>query len=454
MIFSPQENRPEKGAMKSLLKLLQNIKNTVIESIEIVGGPDTWNTALILHVRPTKGQMYRCPICKKKMPYYDEGQGVRDWRALDLGVIKVYLRGKAPRVKCMEHGIKVASVPWARHGSWFTYPFEEWVTWITLHANRSVVSECCRIDWHTVGDVIRRVEKDLRALRTSRFDNLINIGIDETSYRKGHRYLTVVVDHDSAEVIWVHKEHGKAVLTKFFESLTEEQRTSIKCVTGDGATWITECVSEFCPYATRLLDAFHIVAWATEALDNVRKRIWNEVRKEEAETIGKRGRGRPRKGEEKPASKAAELKGSRFALLKNPEDLTRNQQVKLEMMAGEHDELYRAYLLKERLRLLLKMSADETQVEIDEWISWAQRCRIPEFVELSGKIRKHRKRIMDTVASGMSNARVEGINNKIKVITKRAYGFRNIDNLIAMIYLCCSNLPFALPGRKPIAAVS
>lgn len=438
--------------MKRLLKLLQNIKNTVIDKVEIVGGSDAWDTSLIIHVRPTKAHLSRCPICNKKMPYYDEGQGTRDWRALDLGVIKVYLRSRAPRVKCAEHGVKVASVPWARHGSWFAYPFEQWVAWMTLHANRSVVSECCRIDWATVGDIVGRVEKDLRTKRASRFDNLVNIGIDETSYRKGHRYLTVVVNHDTAEVIWVHKEHGKSVLTEFFKSLTEEQRASIKVVTGDGASWITDCVTEFCPGATRLLDAFHIVAWATDELDNVRKRIWNEVRKEEGKT--KKRRGRPKKGEEVPASKAGEVKGSRFALLKNPEDLTQNQQAKLEMITGEHDELYRAYLLKERLRLLLKMSADEAAIELDGWIAWAQRCRIPEFVELSKKIRRHKKRIIDTVASGMSNARVEGFNNKIKVITKRAYGFRNIDNLIAMIYLCCSNLPFALPGRRPIEAVS
>lgn len=440
--------------MKRLLKLLQNIKWTIIDNVEIVGGPDIWDMSLVIHVRPTKGQRLRCPHCNKKMPYYDEGRGQRDWRALDLGVIKVYLRGNAPRIKCKEHGVVVASVPWARHDSWFTYPFEQWAAWIALYTNRSVASECCRIDWESVGGILKRVEADLRAKRGSRFDNLINIGIDETSYRKGHKYLTVVVNHDSGEVIWVHKEHGKEILAGFFKSLTDEQRSSIKIVTGDGAQWITDCVSDYCPDATRLLDAFHIVSWATDALDNVRKRIWNDIRKEETKTKKKRGRGRPRKGNETPPSKAAEIKGSRFPLLKNPEDLTQNQRVKLEMVAAEHDELYRAYLLKERLRLLLKMSADAAEAEIDDWIAWAQRCRIPEFVELSKKIRKHRERILDTVASGMSNARVEGINNKIKVTIRMAYGFRNIDNLIAMIYLRCSNLPFSLPGRKPLKAAA
>jgi transposase len=440
--------------MKSLLKLLQDIKNTVIEPIGIVGGPDAWDTALALHARPAKGQVYRCPICKKKMPCYGEGQGARDWRALDLGVIKVCLRGRAPRVKRMEHGIKAAPAPWARHGPWFPCPFEEWAAWTAPHANRSVVSGCCRIDWHTVGDATRRVEEDLRALRASRFDSLIGIGVDEASYRKGHRCLAVAVGHDGAGVIWAHKGHGKAALAEFFESLAEEQGASIKCAAGDGAAWVTERVSGLCPDAARLPDAFHIAAWAAGALDNVRKRIWNEARKEEARTIGRRGRGRPKKGGGKPAGKAAGLKGSRLALLKNPEGPARNQQVKLETMAGGHDGLYRAYLLKERLRLLPEMAPDEAQAEVDERISWAQRCRIPGPAELSRKIRKHKERVIGTVASGMSNARVEGINNKVKAITKRAYGSRNVDNLIAMVYLCRPDLPFALPGREPIAAVS
>jgi transposase len=294
------------------------------------------------------------------------------------------------------------------------------------------------------------VQQDLESKRNSRFDGLVNIGIDETSYKKGHKYLTVVLNHDNGEVVWAHQGHGKTILTQFFKSLTDEQRRSICVITGDGARWITECAEEFCPSAKRLLDNFHIVAWATSALDEVRKRIWNETRKAEGADKKKRGRGRPKLGDEKPVSKASEVKGARFAILKNPEDLTGNQQVKLEMIAGEHSELYRGYLLKERLRLLLKMTADEAVEELEDWLSWAQRCRIPEFVELSKKIRRHKERIVETVASGMSNARVEAINNKIKVTIRMSYGFRNIDNLIAMIYLRCSSLPFALPGRKPL----
>lgn len=440
--------------MKSLIKKLLNIKLTIIDKIELTGGPDIWSISLVLSVRPTKGQLYRCPKCGKKMPYYDEGRGVREWRTLDLGVIRVYLKARAPRVECEEHGVIVASVPWARHDAWFTHDFEQWVTWVSLHTNRSVVAELCRIDWETVGHIIKRVEADERKKRPSPFEGLVSIGIDETSYKKGQRYLTVVVDHTTGAVIWVAKGHSRDILAGFFRLLTEEQRAQIKTVTADGAQWISECVAKYCPNAQCLLDAFHIVSWATEALDSLRRRVWNDLRDEEKRAKrGSRGpkRGRPKGSKTLGPSKAKELKYTRFALLKNPEDLTQNQQAKIEMLALDNSQLYRGYVLKERLRLLLKMTDTEAEIELKDWLSKACRSQIPEFVALSRKIRRHKERIIDTVSSGLSNARVEAINNKIKVTIKTAYGFRNIDNLIAMIMLRCSNLPFSLPGRPPHA---
>jgi transposase len=440
--------------MKRLLKMMQNIKNTVIESVKVEGGPDLWESRLVLNVRPSKGQVFLCPTCGKRCEYYDEGSGVRYWRGLDLGTMKVYLKARAPRISCPGHGVIVASVPWARHGSWFTYDFEQWVTWMTLHCTHSVVSYVCRIDRKTVGPIIGRVQRDISATMPSPFDNLISIGVDETSYKKGHKYLTVVVNHDTGAVIWVAKGHGKAVLTKFFKELTVEQRASIETITGDTAQWITDCADDFCPNATRLLDPFHIVQWATNALDDVRKRLWNIERKKEAKDKKKRGRGRPKQGEEKQPSKAAKVKGSRFALLKNPEDLTDSQQVKLEMLSATNNELFRAYGLKELLRLTFKLKGEDAEQSLARWLCWAVRCRIPEFVELSKKIRRHREKILETIDSGLSNARVEAINNKIKVTVRMGYGFRNVDNLIALIMLRCSKLPVDLPGRKPTAVAA
>ena len=162
--------------MKRLLKMLLYIKQTIIGKAEQLIGPGARDTSLVLHVRPTKGQASRCPVCGKRMQYYDEGLGARCWRALGLGVVRVYLKGWAPRARCTGHGAHMASVPWVRHGSWFTYDFEQWATWISLHASRKVAAEPCRVDWVTVGPVISRVEADERAKGPSPFDGLVFLG--------------------------------------------------------------------------------------------------------------------------------------------------------------------------------------------------------------------------------------------------------------------------------------
>ncbi len=154
------------------------------------------------------------------------------------------LEAEAPRVACPRHGVLVARVPWARPGSWFTRAFEEQVAWLTLHACRSVVAELMRVDWATVGGIVARVEADVSARQGSRLDGLVNIGIDETSYRKGQKYLTVVVDHDRNRVVWAAKGHGRQVLEGFFAQLSDEQKRRVRCVTADAAGWIRDCVAE------------------------------------------------------------------------------------------------------------------------------------------------------------------------------------------------------------------
>jgi transposase len=180
----------------------------------------------------------------------------------------------------------VAKVPWARHDSDYTYDFETAVTWLALHATAQDVSEYFRIKWDTVGSIARRVQKSLEEEETSRFENLEDIGIDETSYKKGHKYMTVIVNHKTGALIWAKKGHGKEVLTSFFKELTEEQRANIKHVTADGARWIADCIKDFCPNAERLIDPFHVVAWANDALDEVRKSTVRQAK--QAVTEGKK----------------------------------------------------------------------------------------------------------------------------------------------------------------------
>ena len=246
-------------------------------------------------------------------------------------------------------------------------------------------------------------------------------------------------------------------MEQFFRQLSPEQLSSIRVVTGDGAKWITDCVNEFTTDCERCIDPFHVVEWATEALDEVRREVWREAHDEavQAAKAHPRGKGRPTADDKEARivaaakAKADEIKNSAFALGKAPEHLTESQRAKIAMIAENNDRLYRAYRMKETLRLLLKIKdEEEAEVELNRWLWWASHSRIPAFKELYKKIKRHKRHILNTIRLGMSNARIEATNNKIKLIIRKAYGFRNIQNMLDMVYLVCSDLRIPLPNRK------
>jgi len=270
---------------KTLVKRLLRIDGIAIESVyfEVVYDEEK----LIIKARPYARDRNLCPHCGKRCPGYDSANKLRRWRSLDLGSTMVFIEGFAPRIKCPEHGVIVAKVPWAGHGSNYTYNFEMAVAWLALHATSRDVAEYFRIKWDTVSPITQRVQESLDKNQTNRFDNLVEIGIDETSYKKGHKYMTVVINHETGHLVWARKGYGKEVLTEFFKELSEEQRANILFVTADGARWISDCVAEYCPNAKRCVDPFHVVTWANDSLDEVRRATIRQAKKDVSE--GKAG---------------------------------------------------------------------------------------------------------------------------------------------------------------------
>jgi len=266
---------------KSLIKRLLRIDKIAIEdaNFEVVNDEEI----LVIKARPMSRDANRCPKCGKRCKGYDSSTRLRRWRALDFGSYRVYIEAFAPRIECPKHRVLVAKVPWARHDSDYTYDFETAVTWLALHTTAQDVSEYFRIKWHTVGSIAQRVQKVLEDAQPNRFDNLVKIGIDETSYKKGHKYMTVIINHENGHLIWAKKGHGKEVLTEFFKMLTAEQRASIQFVTADGARWIADCVKDYCPNAERCIDPFHVVAWANDCLDEVRKQAIRQAKADASE---------------------------------------------------------------------------------------------------------------------------------------------------------------------------
>jgi transposase len=427
----------------SLWRGVFGVEKTVIERVEF----DEDTEVLVAHVRPVSRRRGRCGLCRRRSPGYDAGAGRRRWRALDLGTIRAELEAEAPRVACREHGVVVAHVPWARHDAGHTYAFDDQVAWLATQASKSTVVELMRIAWRTVGSIITRVWADIDAVH-DRFAGLRRIGIDEISYKKGHKYLMVVVDHDARRLVWAAPGRNSATVGEFFDLLGEQRCAQITHVSADGAEFIEAIVAERCPDAVRVADPFHVVTWATDALDEVRREAWNTARKQ-ARTEPKRGRGRPRTdAPPRPGSERAKaLKGARYSLWKNPEDLTEHQQVKLAWIAATDPRLYRAYLLKEALRVVFQLPHEAAADALDAWINWARRCRIPAFVKLQKRIAKHRARILAAIEHNLSNGLIESTNTKIRLITRIAFGFHSPEALIALAMLNLGGHRPALPGR-------
>jgi transposase len=428
----------------SLWRGLLGVEKTVIERVEY----DEDAQVLVAHVRPTSRQRGRCGLCRRRCPGYDTGPGRRQWRSLDLGTTVAMLEADTPRVKCPTHGVVVAHVPWARHDAGHTLAFDDQVAWLATQASKTTATELMRIAWRTVGAIIARVWADIDA-QHDRLAGLRRIGIDEISYKKGHKYLMVVVDHDTRRLVWAAPGRTSATVRQFFDLLGEERCKQITHVSADGADFIDTIVAQMCPNAVRVADPFHIVKWATEALDEVRREAWNDARKQ-ARAEPKRSRGRPpADAPPRPGSERAKaLKGARYSLWKNPDDLTENQQVMLSWIAATDPRLYRAYLLKEGLRLVFQMPHKAAGPALDRWISWARRCRIPAFVKLQKSIVKHRSRILAAIEHNLSNGLIESTNTKIRLITRMAFGFKSPQALIALAMLTLGGHRPALPGRK------
>jgi len=268
-----------------------------------------------------------------------------------------------------------------------------------------------------------------RRLDPARLDNLRRIGVDEFSYRKRHRYLTTVVDHDRRRVVWAAAGRSAATLGAFFDELGEERCAELECVTMDMAGGYIKAVEERLPGAKIVFDRFHVQRLASDALDTVRREQLREMR---------------------GTDEGQALFRSRFALLKNPWNLTRKQKQKLSEVQRTNAPLYRAYLLKETLAKALDYKQPaRAERALREWLAWASHSKLPPFVKTARTIRKHFERILAYVRERLTNGIVEGFNNKLRMIARRAYGYHSPPPLIAMLYLCSGGIVFDPPLPRP-----
>jgi transposase len=365
-----------------------------------------------------------CSRCGQTGRLAIHGRRVKRWRHLDLGASRCIIECELRRLWCRSCGAQFEAVPWARAGSRYTRDFEDVVAWLAQQMAKTPIAGLLRIAWDTVGRIVARVTAD--HLDERRLDGLILIGVDEISYRRGQRYLTSVADHRTGAIVWCRAGRNSATLAAFFADLGD-RRASIRAVSIDMSGEYQRAIRDAIPDAQLCFDPFHVVRLAARATDQVRRDEWNAHERSNTAT----GRW---------------VKGTRWSLLKAPERQTVAQLATLWEVQHANRALYRAFLLREELRLLYHLPDPAlAPAHLDAWLAWASRSRLRPFVRLARTLRAHRDGILAAIRLGLSNGRLEGLNSKIRLISHRSFGFHSADALIALVYLCCTGIVIELP---------
>ena len=349
---------------------------------------------------------------------------VKRWRHLDLGANRCVIECELRRLRCPDCGVHLEAVPWARPGSQHTRDLEDVVAWLAQQMAKTPITGLLRIGWDTVGKIVARVVAD--HLDESRLAGLVAIGVDEISYRRGQRYLTSVVDHQTGAIVWCSPGRNAATLQAFFTELGE-RRHSIRAVSIDMSGGYEKAIRENAPQAEVCFDPFHVVRLAQRAVDQVRRDEWNAH-------------------DRSHTPKGRWIKNTRWSLLKSPDKQSVPQLALLGEVQQANKPMFRSFLLKEELRVLYQLD-DPTlaPAHLDAWLAWASRSRLAPFVKLARTIRRHRAGILAAIRLGLSNGRLEGLNSRIRLISHRSFGFHSAEPLIALVYLCCSRIVIDLP---------
>lgn len=342
----------------------------------------------------------------------------RSWRHLDLFGWKTWLRYQIWRVECPRCGVRTQQVPWAQAGSRFTHVFEQEVAWLAQRSDLSAVAEFFHISWRSVRSIMGRViEREWD--EDGRLDGLRVIGIDEISYRRHHRYLTVVVDHLTGRVVWAGKDRKAKTLLRFFRKLGRRRAALLEAVSMDMWQPYLMVVRKKAPQARIIFDRFHIVRHLNEGVDKVRRHLV-------ASLAGQARR---------------DLKNTKFPLLKAARNRSPKDRQLLEEQVRANRPLYRALLLKDDfMDLYTYRSEGWAKRFLEGWLARAMRSRLEPITQVARMIRNHLEGVVGWVTWQLSNGRLEGMNNRIRLLSHRSYGLHSAESLIQLTYLCCGGI--------------
>lgn len=381
---------------------------------------------LHLLVKPYKNGC-RCPECDRRCEIVRSMPDVRTWRDVRVCGWSVFFRYCPREIKCPTHGRQQEAIPWADSYARVTYRLEFLILTYSQLMTQKAAAELLRTPRSTFSDILHRTITRIR--EGHRIRGLKSIGVDEISYKKGHKYVTVVYDLERSCVVWVGKGKDRASIDRFFkEELSKYQREQIKWACCDMSETYIGAITDHCPNAKLVLDRFHIVKKLNETVDEVRKEQWRNLTKSERQA----------------------QKGLRWILYKHPSNRTPEDEVVIKQLKTGNRRIYRASVLKDEFDLF--WSLDDTEKAagfLKRWGTAALKSRIESLKNFVKLIRKHTANIITFIESHLTNAISEGINRIIGIVRNRASGFRSVSAFIDLIYLTVGDvdIPAQIPAK-------
>jgi transposase len=406
--------------LKSILNRVQKHKSFVYEGVE--WGEDGGRVSLRVSIRSRAHTRPVCSGCKRARPGYDT-LPARNFEFVPLWGIAVFFVYALRRVNCKRCGVKVEAVPWAtgKHTLTTTY-----MQFLALWARRLAWSEVARI-FHTSWEkVFHSVQWMVQwGLQHRRLTRIRSLGIDEVAWRKGHEYLTLVyqIDGHCQRLLWVGKDRTVKTLLRFFHGFGKPRSARLRFICSDLWKPYVKVIARKAAQAVHVLDRFHVLQHMNKAVD--------EVRTQEARALKVQGR-------------EAVLTHTRWCLLKRPENLTEKQEVKLAELLRYNLKAVRTYLLKEDFQFFWDYRSPSWAGKfLDRWCTRALRSRIEPMKKVARMLRKHRPLLLNwfRAKKRISSGVVEGLNNRLKLTLRKAYGFRTFEAVEVALYHTLGDLP-------------
>jgi transposase len=377
-------------------------------------------------VKPYKNGC-RCSKCGRRGKIVRQRAAPRYWRDLPVGPWSVWLMYWPREIRCATHGRVGERLPWADADSRVTYRLEYLMLRYCQIMSQKAAAELLRLPASTLSDLLHRLIRRLR--EGHRIRRLKTIGIDEISYRKGHKYATLVYDLDRSCVVWIGQGKGRAAIDQFFnEALSDYQKARISTACCDMSQAYIGAIEDHCPNATLVLDRFHIVKALNEAVDEVRKAQWREAAQADRKA----------------------LKGLRWLLYRHSSTRTQQDTRNLKALDKHNRRIYRAWRLKEEFEHFWDYKATwAAERFLKRWTKSALLSRLEPMRKFVHTLRKHQHAVVAFIDTRVTNAIAEGINRIVRMVNNRASGYRNLEAFSDMIYLAAGDLdlPEQIPQR-------